>query len=822
MNKCIWWLFVLTVLPLGGGAPKSGYAEVSVSHHDGKLRVEIDNQLFTEYIYSGFAKPILYPILDARRTELTRNYPIKRGIAGEAEDHPHHTSMWFTHGEVNGVNFWNTGSDKGRTLHEEILAHSSGEREGMLRTSNRWVGPDGEIVCTDTRELRFGKSDGARYIDWLVTMHASHGKVVFGDTKEGMMGIRTHPSLRLRNNPKAGVTSANGNARNSRGLTGSGIWGKRARWVDYSGNIQGRNVGLVIFDHPENLRYPTWWHARDYGLIAANPFGIHHFESKPKGTGDWTLPDGTSRKFRYRFLFYEDELAAPEIEQHFTSYAKPAEDRVLPAGELPDDKRLTALKDLNGYFPFSPPASVEAWKKRRELVRRQILVSMGLWPMPERPAVRATIHGKVDRDDYTVERVYLESYPGHFVTGSLYRPKSSSRERRPAVLSPHGHFSNGRFHDHGVAEVRRQIVQGAERFEVSGRHPLQARCVQLARMGCVVFHYDMVGYADSKQISEQVAHRHAERRPDFEGLHDWGFYSAQAEMRLQNVMGLQTFNSLRALDFLSGLPDVDPQRLAVTGASGGGTQTMILSAIDPRVAVSFPAVMVSTAMQGGCTCENASLLRIGTGNVEFAGLFAPKPLGMTSADDWTVEFDTKGFPELQKLYDRFQKRPLVSLASLTHFGHNFNYVSRAAMYAWLNKHLDLGFDEPIVEEDFHPLSIEEMSVWNDEHPQPLSGPAHERALMQEIDRIAQRQLAEKIPTDADSLREYRQLVRGAVHDIIGRDLAEAGTVRREKARKTKWTTTTYSTICCTTIRTVKCCRLYFCTPKRGTDRSSSG
>ena len=157
--------------------------------------------------------------------------------------------------------------------------------------------------------------------------------------------------------------------------------------------------------------------------------------------------------------------------------------------------------------------------------------------------------------------------------------------------------------------MRKQIVQGAERFEDGGRTPLQSRCVQLARMGCVVFHWDMIGYADSQQLSFELAHRFAKQRAEMNRSVGWGLYSPQAESHFQSVMGLQALSSIRALDFLLSLPDVDRTRIGVTGASGGGTQTFILSAIDPRVTVSFPAVMVSTAMQGGCTCENACGLR---------------------------------------------------------------------------------------------------------------------------------------------------------------------------------------------------------------------
>ncbi len=252
-----------------------------------------------------------------------------------------------------------------------------------------------------------------------------------------------------------------------------------------------------------------------------------------------------------------------------------------------------------------------------------MLVATGLWPMPEKTPTKAVIHGKVERDGYTVEKVYLESYPGHFVTGNLYRPQGKSG-RLAGVLCPHGHSPAGRFTENSSQEARKAIMVGAERFENGGRSIYQARCVQLVRMGCVVFHYDMLGYADSVQIPFDLAHRFARQRPQLDSPESWGLYSTQAELRQQSVMGIQTYNSIRALDWLCELPDVDPARIGVTGESGGGTQTFILSAIDERPRVSFPAVMVSTAMQGGCTCESCCLLRVGSGNIEFAALIAPR------------------------------------------------------------------------------------------------------------------------------------------------------------------------------------------------------
>jgi len=445
--------------------------------------------------------------------------------------------------------------------------------------------------------------------------------------------------------------------------------------------------------------------------------------------------------------------------------------RVLPQRELPKDVRLEDPRTLNSYFPFHPCDTPEAWAKRGEEVRRRVLVATGLWPMPTKTPSNPVIHGKVDREEYTVEKVYFASFPGHFVTGNLYRPKGRSG-KLPAVLCPHGHWANGRFYDAGEKSVGEQIEQGGEKFAIGGRHPIQARCVQLARMGCVVFHYDMVGYADSRQIAHRPGVRQAMNTPK-----DWGYFSPQAEARMQNMMGLQSYNSVRALDFLAGLPDVDPKRIGVTGASGGGTQTFVLSAIDPRPAVSFPAVMVSTAMQGGCTCENACYLRVGTGNVEIAALFSPRPLGLSAANDWTKEMTTKGFPELKQHYKMLGIEDRVMIESLVQFGHNYNYPSRAAMYGWFNRHLKIGQEEPIVEEDYRPLSVEEMSVWDEDHPKPPGGDDHERSLLKWITEDSNRQMAALVPRDRKGLDKYRRVVGGALEVMIGRGMPDPEVVK---------------------------------------------
>lgn len=439
--------------------------------------------------------------------------------------------------------------------------------------------------------------------------------------------------------------------------------------------------------------------------------------------------------------------------------------RVALAADAPAaDHRLEKLKDLNGYFPFTPPRSPAEWNERAEALRRQILLAAGLWPMPTATPANAVVHGAVDRDGYTVEKVFLESFPGHFVTGNLYRPKGKPG-KRPGVLCPHGHWPNGRFYDAGEKAIKQSIVDGAERFEIGGRYPLQARCMQLARMGCVVFHYDMIGYADSVQLEHRAGSRPAMNTPE-----NWGFFSPQAELRLQSLMGVQTYNSVRALDWFSQLPDVDAKRIAVTGASGGGTQTFVLCAIDPRPAVAFPAVMVSTAMQGGCTCENANYLRVETGNIEIAALTAPRPLGMTAADDWTKEIATKGLPELKQLYKVLGVPNLVMAKPLLQFPHNYNYVSREVMYQWMNKHLKLGLPEPVIEDDFKPLSIAELSVWDDKHPKPAAGDDYERSLVRWMTEDSRKQMDALVPRDAAGLKPFRSVVGGAYDTLIGRRL----------------------------------------------------
>ncbi len=440
--------------------------------------------------------------------------------------------------------------------------------------------------------------------------------------------------------------------------------------------------------------------------------------------------------------------------------------RFYPEGQTPKDSRLTKLRTLrNDYFPMKVPASKKEWATRSQRLRERVLVGTGLWPLPKKTPLNPVIHGLIKSDGYTIEKVFFASYPGMYVTGNLYRP-SAKKAKMPGILCPHGHWRNGRFYDVGEAGAKKIIKGGGEKWLDGARNPIQARCAQLARMGCVVFNYDMVGYADSTQIGHRA-----------------GFTDAEAALRLQNFMGLQTWNSVRALDFLLSLPDVDKDRIAVTGASGGGTQTFMLCAIDDRPDVAFPAVMVSTAMQGGCICENCSYLRIGAGNIDLAALTAPRPLGMTGARDWTIEIEKKGLPELKKLYAMLGVKDKVMAKCFPQFGHNYNQVSRAVMYKWMNKHLKLGL-KSTEEKPFQFRTKADLTVFDADHPRPNDA-VNAKQLRAYLTKESQRQIQGLKPTKSGDLDEYRKVIGTALRVMIGSEVPHPLSIEFVKTRKSE-------------------------------------
>ncbi|HTD65379.1 MAG TPA: acetylxylan esterase [Candidatus Limnocylindria bacterium] len=338
---------------------------------------------------------------------------------------------------------------------------------------------------------------------------------------------------------------------------------------------------------------------------------------------------------------------------------------VVPASaaeiSFPEKDQRAVVKTLNTPRAFPEITSKTEWERRAQAIREQVLVSCGLWPMPEKTPLNAKIFGRIERDGYSVEKVYFQSYPGFYVGGNLYRPLGKGKGPFAAILNPHGHWNKGRLED---------VAAGSS----------AARCINFARQGMIAFAWDMIGYNDT-QFARPVGgdsgyktHRH---------------FANDLTNQLWNIsqMGLQTWNSVRALDFLESLPDVDSKRMACTGESGGGTQTFMLGAIDDRMVVQAPIVMVSHSMQGGCSCENVAGLRVDYSNMEIAAAAAPRSQILVGATgDWTrATMEIEG-PALERIYNLFGQRDHLRYVRFD-FDHNYNKTSREAVYEWFGQWL---------------------------------------------------------------------------------------------------------------------------------------
>ncbi len=239
-----------------------------------------------------YGKPILWPLMGPGQVRMTRQWPMET-VPGEAHDHPHHKGIWWAHGIVNGADFW---VEKDNIKNSKLTVESN-----TIRLENHWQHDD-QVILTEETQLLFNATPSARWIDFDIQLIATHGAVTLGDTKEGFWAIRTHPDLRLSAAPKEGVAEVFGQAVNSEGVKGKAIWGRAAAWVAYFGPIDGQQMYLLMIDHPENLRHPTTWHARDYGLVAANPFGLHEFLGQPPGAGKVELAPEQRLRLRYRLV----------------------------------------------------------------------------------------------------------------------------------------------------------------------------------------------------------------------------------------------------------------------------------------------------------------------------------------------------------------------------------------------------------------------------------------------------------------------------------------------------------------------------------------
>jgi len=291
---------------------------VQIFQKNDQLEVNIGGRLFTEYTYKNVARPYFYPLLGPNELPMTRRWPVEDG-EGEEHDHPHHRGLWYAHSNVDGFDFWTEGKHC-QIAHEKFLKIQSGQNFGVIQSKNNWMTPEGKIVCSDVRTIRFYNRPGSeRLFDFDITIHAPDNKAVtFGDDKDGAMAVRVAESMRVNHKTKPGE----GHIVLSTGVRDKETWGQRADWCDYYGPVQGQTVGIAIFDHPQNPRHPTWWHVRDYGLFAANPFGVHDFEKKPKGTGDFTIAAGQSATFRYRFYMHAGDEQQARVAEHYEQYAR--------------------------------------------------------------------------------------------------------------------------------------------------------------------------------------------------------------------------------------------------------------------------------------------------------------------------------------------------------------------------------------------------------------------------------------------------------------------------------------------------------------------
>lgn len=320
------------VLVLIAIAARAGDERVKLMRHGDQIEVQIGDRTFTTYYFgSESPKPYLHPLRSVQGTIVTRGWPMVKDIPGESHDHPHHRAMFFAHGDINGVDFWGEGTPtraqqtvkgkvyssedlpKGRTVFIKLDEMRSEGTTATIRAEFNLVGPDGNSIGEETQSYTFRGDEQYRIIDCAFTVRANKTPLKFGDTKEGTFAIRVVKALE----------EPTGQMLNSKGATGEkGIWGKRADWVDYYGEVAGEKLGIAIFDSPSNIKHPTYWHARGYGLFAVNPFGEHDFYNDPKRDGSATIPLGGSLTLRYRVVIHPGNAEEGKVAAAYKKYAQ--------------------------------------------------------------------------------------------------------------------------------------------------------------------------------------------------------------------------------------------------------------------------------------------------------------------------------------------------------------------------------------------------------------------------------------------------------------------------------------------------------------------
>jgi hypothetical protein len=299
----------------------SAFAEATAERSQRGVVVKIDGELFTEYLTEAGESPALWPVIGPSGKPMTRSYPVGPRVEGETDDHPHHQSIWFTHDEVNDANFWSDNRNDRRdgsrahVKHREFDSIGSDGATARIVARNDWMKGDKKLF-EDERTVVCGvRENDDRWIDFTITIKATEGDVTFGDTKEGTFAVRVADTMRLE-------AKKGGRIVNSEGQTDDAAWGMPAKWVDYTGPVQGETVGIAILSHPKSFRPKTRWHVRGYGLFAANPFGYKDFP-KPELSkqGEVTIPKGDDLTLRYRVLLHRGETDKAEMEKAFEEFA---------------------------------------------------------------------------------------------------------------------------------------------------------------------------------------------------------------------------------------------------------------------------------------------------------------------------------------------------------------------------------------------------------------------------------------------------------------------------------------------------------------------
>ncbi len=392
------------------------------------------------------------------------------------------------------------------------------------------------------------------------------------------------------------------------------------------------------------------------------------------------------------------------------------------------DARLTTVRHLNLRYELPSYKTADEWLQRAKLLRLQVQIACGLFPPLSKTPLNPRRIVCYEDDDVVVERVVLETFPNFYLTGNLYRPKKG-KPPYPAVLHPHGHVPQpeGRLYE------RERI-----------------RAMAMAKLGFVVFAYDMVGYGDQFQV--------VHRAPETPQEHLWAISKG----------GVQTWNSTCAIDFLLSLPEVDKKRIGCCGSSGGGTQTFLLAAVDERLALAVPTKMVSAHMQGGCICENPPLLRVDTCNPEIVALFAPKPLLLISDDgDWTNETPRYEFPFVQSIYRLLNAEEKCANAHFSE-GHEFAQGSREAYYNWAIRWLKNDGKppvEPVKEPKMQLPEAQKFRVWGDDLPKPHNAITWD-ALVDWLKTQANETIERMRPTDKRSLAQFQRFMRPALQATL--------------------------------------------------------